>query len=120
MLGDGRLFVAGGHDGADTLGDNRASIFDPRSRSWSTVNERMSLGRWYPTATPLAGGDILVLSGSAAVGPDGLGGGRRVRSDWERPAADLHAGTGSLAQPDERAVRRRWRARPAHHVVLPV
>ena len=72
MLADGRLFVAGGHDGADTLGDNRASIFDPASRTWTTVAERMSLGRWYPTATPLAGGDILILSGSAAVGQDGL------------------------------------------------
>ena len=72
MLADGRLFVAGGHDGGDTLGDPRASIFNPVSRTWTTVAQQMSLGRWYPSTTPLAGGDILVLSGSAKVGVDGL------------------------------------------------
>jgi len=62
FLPDGRLFVAGGHI-SDAHGEPFASIYDPVSNMWSrTAN--MTGGRWYPTATPLADGTVLVSFGT--------------------------------------------------------
>lgn len=74
-LPDGRLFVAGGHISNDN-GSNRANIYDPFTNTWANdVPNMPSLsnppdpyftgqnGRWYPSATTLGNGDILVLSG---------------------------------------------------------
>jgi galactose oxidase len=64
-LPDGRLLVAGGHlydgDGIDYAG-----TFDHRTGTWTPL-PAMNGGRWYPTATSLADGRVLVISGSAAV-----------------------------------------------------
>jgi len=62
FLPDGRLFVVGGHI-TDNHGLPNANIFDPATSSWSP-GPPMAQGRWYPTATTLANGDILVLSGT--------------------------------------------------------
>lgn len=62
FLSDGRLLVVGGHL-ADGNGVNQASIFDYRDDSW-TPTAKMSSGRWYPTATTLPDGGVLVLGGS--------------------------------------------------------
>jgi hypothetical protein len=66
FLPDGRLLVVGGHlfDGA---GVNQASLYDPASNTW-TPTALMNNGRWYPTATTLPDGRVLVLSGSFSQG----------------------------------------------------
>jgi hypothetical protein len=40
-----------------------ASIYDPVANSWTAVPD-MNQGRWYPTNTTLANGDVLVLAGT--------------------------------------------------------
>lgn len=63
-LADGTILVAGGHDNANgILGSDQAAIFDPVSESWTSV-PHMSYRRWYPTATTLTDGRILVTSGA--------------------------------------------------------
>src|SRR4051812_44037292 len=59
---DGRLFVFGGHIMDDT-GLRTASVFDPQNRTW-TVLPDMNSGRWYPTVTTLANGDMFVVAGT--------------------------------------------------------
>ena len=62
FLADGRLFVAGGHI-SDGVGLSRASIYNPFTNAWSNLPD-MNAGRWYPTTTVLANGDVLVVSGN--------------------------------------------------------
>jgi hypothetical protein len=63
-LADGRILVVGGHDnGGGILGSNRAAIFNPLSESWTPVPS-MAQRRWYPTATTLPDGRVLVTSGA--------------------------------------------------------
>ena len=64
FLADGRLFVAGGHI-LNGVGLANASIYDPLTVAtyWTHLPD-MNFGRWYPTVTVLANGDILVVSGS--------------------------------------------------------
>ena len=61
FLPDGRLMVSGGHI-SDEHGLPDANIFDPASRAWTPVAP-MSRGRWYPTNTTLADGQVLTLAG---------------------------------------------------------
>ena len=61
FLADGTLFVAGGHI-SDFVGLSRASIYNPFTNAWSNL-PNMNAGRWYPTTTVLANGDVLVVSG---------------------------------------------------------
>ena len=66
FLADGTLFVAGGHNGANNIGLKNASIYkpsDPSANTWTRLPD-MNAGRWYPTVTVLANGDVLVVSGS--------------------------------------------------------
>ncbi len=61
FLPDGRLLVTGGHiDDHHGLPD--ANIFDPVSEAWTPLPS-MRRGRWYPTSTTLADGQILTLAG---------------------------------------------------------
>ena len=60
-LPDGRLFVAGGHIEAN-LGTKDLNIFNPNDNSWFRGPD-MARGRWYPTATTLPDGRVLVVSG---------------------------------------------------------
>jgi len=62
FLPDGRLLVAGGHI-QNNIGLPNASIYDPYANAWTPLPE-MNAGRWYPTNTTLANGDVLVVSGS--------------------------------------------------------
>lgn len=66
FLPDGRLLVVGGHL-FDGDGVNQASIYDPAGNTWAAT-ARMNNGRWYPTATTLPGGGVLVLGGSFRAG----------------------------------------------------
>ena len=63
-LPDGRLLVAGGHL-TDGDGIDYAGLYDHRTNTWAPL-PAMNGGRWYPTATTLADGRVLVISGSAA------------------------------------------------------
>lgn len=65
LLGDGRLFVAGGHI-EDRVGQANASLFDPATGIWTPLPP-MNAGRWYPTATLLANGEVFVASGNIDV-----------------------------------------------------
>ncbi len=62
LLADGRLFVAGGHI-SNFVGSPKGSAYNPFTNSWNFF-PNMNAGRWYPTATVLGNGDVLVVSGS--------------------------------------------------------
>lgn len=62
FMGDGKLFVAGGHI-QNGEGLARAGKYNPFTNTWQSLPS-MNDGRWYPTATALANGDILVTSGT--------------------------------------------------------
>jgi hypothetical protein len=68
FLADGRLFVAGGR-----ISDNHslpdANLFDPAGDSWTPLPS-MAHGRWYPTATTLGDGRVLVMAGQDQDGLD--------------------------------------------------
>jgi len=70
FLPDGRLLVTGGHID-DRLGLPDATIFDYQSNSWSQ-GPAMQWGRWYPTSTTLANGEVLTLAGTDTAGVDVL------------------------------------------------
>jgi galactose oxidase len=68
FLPDGRLLVVGGHF-ADSDGLNQATLYDWTTNTWTpTAPMTTPMGepvrRWYPTATTLPNGNVLVLSGS--------------------------------------------------------
>ena len=65
FLADGKLFVAGGsiQPYQPGVGLTNASIYDPVANAWTAL-PGMNAGRWYPTVTVLANGDVLVVSGS--------------------------------------------------------
>jgi hypothetical protein len=70
FLPDGRLLVAGGHQGADGIGEPHTNIFDPATNTWTRAQD-MNAGRWYPTTCPLGNGETVVVSGN--VGSGGVG-----------------------------------------------
>ena len=61
-LADGNAFLVGGHLSVG-VGTTDANRFDPVTKTWTTVNP-MAYQRWYPTATSLPDGRVLVVSGS--------------------------------------------------------
>jgi hypothetical protein len=61
FLADGRLFVTGGHID-NNVGPAYTYTYNPFSNSWTRLPD-MNAGRWYPTNTALANGDMLVVSG---------------------------------------------------------
>jgi hypothetical protein len=66
FLPDGRLLLTGGNIRHDH-GLSEASIFDPRTRTLSRVTS-MVRGRWYPTNTTLADGEVMTIAGADAEG----------------------------------------------------
>ena len=71
VLQDGRVFIAGGHiyQGAlqPTQGVINTTIFDPAANSW-TEGPVMSQARWYPTATLLGDGTVIICGGTINTG----------------------------------------------------
>ena len=64
-LTDGRLLVVGGHVNAyEGLKDT--NLFNPAAKTW-TRGADMAEARWYPTATTLPDGRVLVVSGDNPV-----------------------------------------------------
>jgi hypothetical protein len=65
-MADGRIMLVGGAlSGAPHTGLPTTNIFNPNNESW-TVSPNMAWQRWYPTATTLSDGTILVTSGETA------------------------------------------------------
>ena len=62
FLPDGRLLISGGHISNDH-GLPAATIYDWRTRSFS-AGPPMSRGRWYPTVTALANGEMVTVAGA--------------------------------------------------------
>ncbi|MDD4995811.1 MAG: Ig-like domain-containing protein [Patescibacteria group bacterium] len=62
FLADGSLFVAGGHI-SNGVGLSRAAKYNYVTNTWTSLPD-MNAGRWYPTTTALANGDVLTISGS--------------------------------------------------------
>ena len=60
-LADGRIMIVGGHI-ADYVGYAHATIFNPATNGLAAQPD-MNSGRWYPTATTLPNGDVVVVSG---------------------------------------------------------
>src|ERR1700730_18235762 len=68
VLPDGRPFVMGGTLQYDPFhGEPRTSVFDPATGTFADL-QNMAHGRWYPTATTLGDGRILVFSGLTETG----------------------------------------------------
>ena len=64
VLSDGRLLVVGGFDASSNIpGVTDANIFDPATQKWTAV-PKMTYRRWYPTATTMPDGRVLVTSGA--------------------------------------------------------
>ena len=64
FLGDGRLFVIGGHLGEDGWGEPRTEFFDFRDPTAWLVGQDMFQGRWYPSAVVMGNGDLVAISGT--------------------------------------------------------
>lgn len=63
LLSDGRILVAGGYGGSGTaIGISNAEIFDPAKLTWTSL-PNMQFKRWYPNATTLSDGRVIVLAG---------------------------------------------------------
>ena len=63
LLSDGRILVVGGYGGSGTtIGISNAEIFDPVALTWTAV-PNMQYKRWYPTATTLSDGRVMVTAG---------------------------------------------------------
>jgi hypothetical protein len=63
ILPDGRPFVLGGTKKYDNfLGEPLTAVFNPATEMF-TATASMGGGRWYPTATELGDGSVMVISG---------------------------------------------------------
>jgi Domain of unknown function (DUF1929)/Glyoxal oxidase N-terminus len=66
VLNNGKLLVAGGNLGTPN-GSKHLNLFDPLNNTWSRSVD-MTAGRWYPTATKLANGEVLISGGTTETG----------------------------------------------------
>ena len=73
FLADGRVLVVGGFNGGgNKIGIANAEIFDPAANTWTAV-PNMNFPRWYPTATTLSDGRIIVMAGWNTGNHDNVG-----------------------------------------------
>jgi len=73
FLADGRVLAVGGYNASgNTIGIANAEIFDPATNTWTSV-PNMSYARWYPTATTLSDGRIIVTAGWDTGNHDNVG-----------------------------------------------
>jgi hypothetical protein len=70
FLPDGRLLVVGGHSRyaptpwQEGIGETDVNIFDYRNNSWTTLEQAMPRGRWYPSSVTLSTGETLFTAGT--------------------------------------------------------
>ena len=101
LLADGRTLIVGGNVQAD-VGIKDATIFDSGTNTWSKAAD-MSVARWYPTATVLGNGKVLVFSGDNIVDLDlPFAAPRTSRRRRRTRCRDLRPGDQHVAGPDER------------------
>ena len=63
ILPDGRPLIAGGTLQYDPFhGETQAAVYDPATNSFTNV-QSMAVGRWYPTATVMGDGRVMLFSG---------------------------------------------------------
>jgi len=63
LLADGRILAVGGYGGSSThIGIPNSEIFDPVAGTW-TIVPSMNFSRWYPSATTLSDGRVIVTAG---------------------------------------------------------
>ncbi len=62
-LPDGTLFIAGGHSGVDGHGITATTLFSAATQSFAAASP-MAHARWYPSATVLPNGVVVVLTGT--------------------------------------------------------
>jgi hypothetical protein len=62
-LPSGEVFAIGGNANANNDGIKKSTIFDPVSKTWRTGTDS-AYPRWYPSVSPLANGDMLVVGGT--------------------------------------------------------
>ena len=62
-LPDGRTFIAGGTLNSNLDGITKTHIFNHQNNDWSLGPNMTQGGRWYPTVTPLANGETLIIDG---------------------------------------------------------
>jgi hypothetical protein len=65
-LPDGRQFIAGGNLNSSLQGLDTIHTFNPFDTSWSFQGRMSQGGRWYPSVTALANGEMLITSGGPA------------------------------------------------------
>lgn len=85
-LEDGRILVVGGHGKKNTGVDN-ITLFDPATLTW-TPQPASPKGRYYPTATRLPDGEVLISGGFTATGADNTD-----VEVWTPPATGSDIGT---------------------------
>ena len=75
LLGSGKVLIAGGGCGDQSITTNLASVFDPSTMSWSPSASSMAFGRDQFVMVTLADGTALVTGGCAGgcSGPNVLG-----------------------------------------------
>lgn len=109
-LPDGRLLIAGGHI-TNYNGENRADIYNPFTNLWAnadpaqtnvpnmgttSTNPATSGKRWYPAATTLGNGDVLVLSGDVVPINDQGGNTNRTAQIYQHATNSWLTLTGAL------------------------
>jgi hypothetical protein len=62
-LPDGRQFLAGGNLNSNLDGLDTIHTFNPFDTSWNYLGRMSQGGRWYPSVTALANGEMLITSG---------------------------------------------------------
>jgi hypothetical protein len=67
QLPDGRSLVVGGTSDYSFTGENRASIFDPRTSQFAQ-SPNMASGRWYASTITLGDGRVMAMSGLTQTG----------------------------------------------------
>ncbi|HEX8248089.1 MAG TPA: galactose oxidase-like domain-containing protein [Pyrinomonadaceae bacterium] len=62
-LPDGRQFIAGGNLNSSLSGLDKLHTFNSTNNSWTLLGRMNEGGRWYPSVTALANGEMLITSG---------------------------------------------------------
>lgn len=64
VTADGKLFVAGGHNGSDGNGLDTTFTYDGATNVWTRLPDMGTGGRWYPSVCKLGNGNMVVMAGN--------------------------------------------------------
>jgi hypothetical protein len=93
LLSDGRVLVAGGDPAAwsDNAFLASAEIYDPKTEAFTPTGS-MAVGRFYPTATLLTDGRVLIIGGTSS------GGSSLTTAELYDPTTGSFSQTGRMAE----------------------